>query len=170
MRFILDLLIKGKPGEFLPTNYQYELSTAISKILYNVAPNDRWLLLSDGLGVGDAVFKTFTYGELKLDDGRDCPGNGSMVHTGQGATLDIRFVDDHITEDLIHRVFMNQWIDLGDRSAPVSFQIIGVKAMKPIVFDAEVIYRSITPIYLPKQASTNVTSKSCSFHQVIKVS
>lgn len=170
MQFILDLLIKGRPGEFLSTNYQYELSAAISNILNNVAPNDRWLLRNDGPDACTSVFKPFTYGELKLDDRTGYPGRDTRWPIGRSATLDIRFVGDHITEELIRRVFINQWIDLGEGIKQMSFQIIDVRAMEPIVFDAEVIYRSITPIYLPTQASTDVSSKGCPFHRLIKVS
>lgn len=168
MQFILDLIVAGRAEKFLSLHYHYGISAAITQILDKAEPDDRWLLLNAGPDCGDQVFKPFTYGELKFDAPTDGPRHTGSVHTRRHATLDIRFVGDHITEELIHRVFMNKWIDLGEPSAQIGCQIAGVKAVNPIVFDAEMTYRSVTPIYLNTFASDSFCFDGCSFHKLIK--
>lgn len=122
MRFLLTLECKTLPA-FLPVNYQYPLSAVIYKIIQNADAEFAAFLHNKGYGKG---FKLFTFSDIitpfKMKGDR-------MQLLSNKASLNICFYLPDAAENFIKGLFMNQEIEIGDKTSRVSFHVSQIESV-----------------------------------------
>ncbi|ERM81493.1 hypothetical protein P872_10255 [Rhodonellum psychrophilum GCM71 = DSM 17998] len=147
MQFLLQLQRIGKSG-FLPLNYQYELSSAIYKVLEQADAEYSQFLHFEGYQYENKHYKPFTFSLLKFDNFIIHPEFNRLEHTGTNVTLDIRFAVDRAAEGFIRGLFLNQKIGLGDKLSQVDYEVVRIEAAAPVYFSDEMQYSCLSPVFL----------------------
>ena len=143
MQFKLQLT-QGKGRCFLPFNYQYELSKAISQLLEKAEPFKNPLLSRNCRGYENNGWGPFTFSQLNFDNFLLHQQDQKIEHTGQFATLEIRFAADNTVKDSIKKVLFEQRLILGD----IPYQISKMEVMSSVEFNDVMVYRCLTPLSL----------------------
>ncbi|WP_200976484.1 CRISPR-associated endoribonuclease Cas6 [Echinicola sp. 20G] len=147
MQFLVHLHRMGN-SNFLPLNYQYELSSAIYRILEEADPAYSHFLHQEGFAFGNKKYKPFTFSFLEFDRFKIVKGHNRLEHMGSQAVLDIRFAIDRAAEEFIKGLFLNQHLSIGDRISRVDYEIRQIKAAPRVDFKEEMLYRCTSPMFL----------------------
>lgn len=170
MKFLIHLT-KGDKGSFLPLTYQYELSNAIYSILEKAYPEYSQFLHMDGFNFGGKGLKPFTFSILQFDDYQVHRQYNLIEHTGQHVVLDIRFTVDPKAEGFIKRIFMDQFIILGDQQNRVVYQVTRIETAPTVAFQEVMVYRCLSPIFILASGSDGVEEyllKDGGFPKILK--
>src|SRR5690606_24815888 len=143
MQFTLQLT-RSKGRCFLPFNYQYELSKTISRLLGSAKPLNDVLLSQNCRGLEGNGGGSFTFSQLKFDAYLLHQRDQRIEHTGQHATLEIRFADDNAAWGSIKEKLLDQKVFLGD----ILYQVSKMEVMSPVEFNDVMAYRCLTPLSL----------------------
>ena len=143
MQFKLQLS-QSKGRCFLPFNYQYELSQAISRLLEKAEPFNNPLLSRNCIAYESNGCGPFTFSQLKFDGFLLHQQNQRIEHIGQHATLEIRFGDDNAAWGSIKKMLLYQQIVLGD----IPYQVSKMEVVSPVEFNDVMFYRCLTPLSL----------------------
>ena len=147
MRFLVHLDKMGN-NNFLPLNYQYELSSAIYKVFEKADPAYSHFLHQEGYVFKKKSYKPFTFSFLSFDRYRIIKDHNRIDHTGNKAVLDIRFAIDRAAEGFIKGLFLNQRLSIGDRISQVDYEIRQIQAAERMDFKEEMTYRCLSPVFL----------------------
>ena len=144
MQFLVHLHKMGN-NNFLPLNYQYELSSAIYRIFEEADPVYSHFLHQEGYAFRNKKYKPFTFSFLTFDRYKIPKGHNRIEHTGENAVLDIRFAIDRAAEGFIKGLFLNQRLSIGDRISQVDYEI---HRAKRVDFKEEMTYSCLSPVFL----------------------
>lgn len=147
MQFLIELE-RTSSSTFLPLNYQYELSSAIYKVLEEADPAYSHFLHQEGFAYGNKKYKSFIFSFLEFDHYKIVKGYNRLEHTGSQAVLDIRFAVDRAAEGFIQGLFLNQQLSIGDRISKVDYEILQIQAAGKVDFKEEMVYRCTSPMFL----------------------
>src|SRR5690606_12335682 len=111
--------------------YQYELSKAISQLLEKAEPFKNPLLSRNCRGYENNGWGPFTFSQLKFDNFLLHQQDQKIEHTGQYATLEIRFAADNAARDSIKKVLFEQKLVLGD----IPYQVSKMEIMSSVEFN-----------------------------------
>ncbi|MEX2233176.1 MAG: CRISPR-associated endoribonuclease Cas6 [Cyclobacteriaceae bacterium] len=142
----MELLLKFNRvrGNTLPTNYQYELSAWIYKVISRADIEYSDFLHETGFVFGSRKFKLFTFSQMDL---RPYEISGSEIRLlGKEASLIVRFLVDVSLEHFIKGLFVDQNFRLGDRNNQVDFQVSGVETKASPHFEQTMRYQCLSPI------------------------
>lgn len=150
MRFRITLHRNSK-SNYLPINYQYELSSAIYKTI-DIADNDfSKFLHGEGYLAFGKKFRLFTFSRLKLDRYKVITSAGRIEHNGNEASFEISFLMDKVAEEFIKGLFTNQVFTIGDKISNVRYSVAGIIACNPPVFNETMSYLCLSPIFIRKK-------------------
>lgn len=138
---------------FIPINYQYELSSAIYKIIHTANSDFAEFLHDQGYSVDQKPFRLFTFSLLDLDKVKVIPEAGRLEHMGTKASFQFSYLIDRTAEEFIKWIFMNQKFTLGDKITQVSFRVSHIEALEPPIFMEKMTYRCLSPIFIRKKRS-----------------
>ena len=147
MQFLVHLHKMGN-NNFLPLNYQYELSSAIYRIFEEADPVYCHFLHQEGYAFRNKKYKPFTFSFLTFDRYKIPKGHNRIEHTGKNAVLDIRFAIDRAAEGFIKGLFLNQRLSIGDRISQVDYEIHQIHGAKRVDFKEEMTYSCLSPVFL----------------------
>lgn len=147
MQFLVHLNKMGN-NNFLPLNYQYELSSAIYRIFEEADPVYSHFLHQEGYAFRNKKYKPFTFSFLTFDRYKIPKGHNRIEHTGKNAILDIRFAIDRAAEGFIKGLFLNQRLSIGDRISQVDYEIHQIHGAKRVDFKEEMTYSCLSPVFL----------------------
>lgn len=150
MRFKLTLERQGK-GRFIPMNYQYELSSAIYKVIQSADSDFSRFLHEQGYIDQGKQFRFFNFSNLFLDKQRAHPLQARLEHAGVQAFLQISFLVDRIAEEFIKGIFMGAQFYVGDQISGVLFQVTKIESVAAPVFQSLMKYRSLSPILIKEK-------------------
>jgi CRISPR-associated endoribonuclease Cas6 len=147
MRFQITLLIEpSERGKILPINYQYELSSWIYKVLNEGDPIFSAWLHSHGYKTKEKPFRLFTFSRLFIEKIK-VKGDRLMVLSNK-AKLIISFLPDEIITPFILGLFKDRHLVLGDNFTQVAFDVSTVENLKPVKFEDEMTFSTISPLFV----------------------
>lgn len=147
MRFTLTLTRTSKRN-FLPFNYQYELSSWIYKIISVADEGFSRFLHGEAYVSGNKHFKLFTFSNLDIRPFKIHKEHKRIEMLGQEAVLEISFLIDQAAESFIKGLFLNQHCALGDRISCIDFTVSRIEASAPPFFTDTMTYSTRSPVCL----------------------
>lgn len=144
----MELLLKFNRirGNFLPANYQYELSSWIYKVIGRASEVYGDFLHEKGFAFESRKFKMFTFSQMDL---RPYEISGNEIRLlGKEVSLIVRFFVDSSLEHFIKGLFMEQHFGLGasGTNSTVDFQVVGVETKAVPTFTQIMRYQCLSPI------------------------
>jgi len=150
MRFKL-ILERADKQRFIPINYQYELSSAIYRVIERGNKNFSAFLHDEGYMFGNKPFRLFTFSRVFLDKQRVHVNQGRIEHLGASAELYVSFLIDRAAEEFIKGLFLGQQFYLGDQISGVNYQVAKIESAGPVFFQQTMHYRCISPILIKEK-------------------
>lgn len=150
MRFKL-ILERADQHRFLPINYQYELSSAIYRVIERGNEDFSAFLHDEGYRLGNKPFRLFTFSRVFLDKQRVHVNQGRIEHLGTRAELDVSFLIDRAAEEFIKGLFLGQQFFLGDQISGINYQVSIIEATAPVNFRRSMHYRCVSPILIKEK-------------------
>lgn len=149
MRFKL-LLERESQARFLPINYQYELSSAIYRVIERGNEDFSAFLHDKGYRLGNKPFRLFTFSRIFLDKHRVHVNQGRIEHLGTKAELYVSFLIDQAAEEFIKGLFLGQQFFL-DQISGVNYEVSKIEAATPVYFQRNMHYRCLSPILIKEK-------------------
>ncbi len=135
-------------GSSLPTNYQYELSSWIYKVIEQTDERYSDFLHNTGFQHEGRRFKMFNFSQLDL---RPYKIEGNHIYLlGKEISLILRFAVDTSLEHFIKGLFMQQRFGLGDKHHTVDFEVTNVETIAPPVFHPVMTYQCLSPVCISR--------------------
>lgn len=147
MRFRIRLNRISK-DKTIPINYQYELSSAIYKVIDRADSHFSAFLHSQGYLAYGKQFRLFTFSRLGFQGYKVIREVGRIEHFGEAAWFEISFLVDRAAEEFIRGLFMSQEISLGDKISRVAYQVSHIEAVVLPLFKETMSYRCLSPIFI----------------------
>lgn len=152
MRFRIHIDRLSKQ-QFIPINYQYELSSVIYKIIHRSDSEFSHFLHSRGYIAFGKQFRLFTFSRLSFDRYKVIKEAGRIEHYGTKASFEISFLVDRAAEEFIKGLFREQEFGLGDKISAVDYQVSSIEACTPPVFKDVMHYRALSPLFIRRKRS-----------------
>ncbi len=150
MRFKL-ILERTCSGRFIPINYQYELSSAIYRIVDQADSEFAEFLHRQGYRANGKPFRLFTFSRLFFKGSKVLTESARIEHFGREATFEVSFLVDRIAEEFIRGIFLNQEIYLGDKISGTTYQVQRIEAVASPMFLSTMHYRCLSPILIKRK-------------------
>lgn len=147
MRFKIRLTRISR-DRHLPINYQYELSSAIYRVIDCADSGFSAFLHDHGYTAFDRPFRLFTFSRLGFQGYKVIRETGRIEHYGLEAWFETSFLVDRAAEEFIRGLFMSQEIRVGDKITQVAYQVTHIEAVQPPLFKETMSYRCLSPIFI----------------------
>ena len=146
MRFKLTLrILPGVSGKEIPINYQYELSSAIYKMMSKGDADYASWLHDNAFRVDNKTFKLFTFSRLSapfiIDKNR-----ARLVFKSDFVTWNIAFLPERSTKEFVTGIFKNQSFEIGDSMSGATFQVSEIQIMPELRYNADTIFETMSPV------------------------
>lgn len=148
-RIILQLLPELK-GRKIPINYQYELSSAIYRILSNGDAQYANWLHNNGFQNENKNFKLFTFSRLIAPYEID-KDKARLILKSTKVEWYITFLPEKSTEDFIKGIFKDQEFEIGDSISSASFKVREVQIMPNLNYTSDTIFETLSPICISQK-------------------
>ncbi|MCC5919969.1 MAG: CRISPR-associated endoribonuclease Cas6 [Cyclobacteriaceae bacterium] len=145
MRFEIHLRKMGR-SSILPINYQYELSSAIYKIISQANEEFAAFLHQKGWQIEWKKFKHFCFSHLQFERFKIHKEAGRIEDQGELTSFKINFVIDQAAEEFIKGLFMNQRLSIGDKYSQVDYEVASISACEPPIFQETMYYKTLSPL------------------------
>src|SRR5680860_845049 len=145
MRFKIRLKRTSRE-KFLPINYQYELSSAIYKVIDRSDSEFSDFLHSQGYLAHGKQFRLFTFSRLNFKGFTTIKEASRIEHYGEEVSFEISFLIDQAAEEFIKGLFLAQEITLGDKISRIDYLVSSIETIAPPVFKETMSYRCLSPI------------------------
>ena len=146
MRLKLTLQVqRGGNGGDIPINYQYQLRSAIFKILSASDPNFSLWLHDYGYNQKGKRFKMFTFSNLIVPCVIDNSGK-RLIPKRDKALLYIGFADEHVSKTFLKGAFLNETIRIADKHSGMEFKIVEIQMLRPLEYHPDKIFETLSPI------------------------
>jgi CRISPR-associated endoribonuclease Cas6 len=147
----LHLTLHNRPGSKLSLNYNYEVSSAVYKILSLADPTFSQWLHDIGYPLEGRKFKLFTISDLRFGEGFRIHKHNGTVSLGNRQYLTLSFFVNEAVEKFVAGVFREQRFGIGTNGLPaVDFYIQSVEVEPPPVFGPVMRFRTISPIVMSR--------------------
>ncbi|PZX51580.1 CRISPR-associated endoribonuclease Cas6 [Algoriphagus ratkowskyi] len=150
MRFKL-ILHRSGIGKFIPINYQYELSSAIYRIIDQSNSDFASFLHEVGYRTRGKPFRLFTFSRLFFKGFKVHVESGRIEHYGHQVEFEVSFLVDRIAEEFIKGLFLGQEIFLGDQISGTTYQVQRIEAKAKPMFKQVMQYRCLSPILVKRK-------------------
>lgn len=150
MRFTIQLRRTSRE-RFLPINYQYELSSAIYRIISEANNGFSTFLHQTGYQLDNKQFRLFTFSRISFLGYKVHPIQGRIEHFGESANFLISFVMDKAAESFIKGLLNKQQIFLGDQVSGVNYEVCSIEAYGSVFFKEKMHYRCLSPILIKEK-------------------
>lgn len=145
MRIKLKLSIsKGSHDTLLPINYQYELSSAIYKIIESGNKEFSDFLHRKGFTEKNKKFKLFTFSNFYIPKFK-LQGDRLKILSA-GVSCIISFYPIETVEPFIQGLFQNQRIEIGDRKLSVRFKVQQIEKLREPDFSSQMRFKTLSPM------------------------
>lgn len=146
MRFKLTLqLLPNIKGREIPINYQYELSSAIYRILSSSDAQYANWLHDNGFRTENKIFKLFTFSRLIAPYGID-KEKARWILKSNKIEWYITFLPEKSTQEFIQGVFKNQQFEISDSISGAAFVIREVQLLSDLNPKSEIVFETLSPI------------------------
>lgn len=147
MRFRLKLeVLHSVKGNAMPINYQYELSSAIYKIIAKSDMNFAQWLHDNGFEYNNKNFKLFSYSWLNVPRYTIDKERERLIINSDFVEWHISFLPEISTQQFIKGLFEDQFIEISDNISGVIFKVKEIQLMPTIEYASEMEFITISPI------------------------
>lgn len=147
----IHLTLQNRPGSRLSLNYNYEVSSAVYKILERADPAFSAWLHDVGFPLEGRKFKLFAISNLRFGEGFRTHRHDGTVSLGGRQYLTLSFFVTEAVEKFVMGVFQEQRFGIGTPGLPpVDFHIQSVEVEPPTVFSPVMRFRTLSPIVLSR--------------------
>ena len=153
MRFNIVLERTGNE-KYIPINYQYELSSAIYRIVDQADSEFAKFLHHQGYRANGRPFRLFSFSRMFFRGFKVLTASGRIEHYGREVRLEVSFLVDRIAEEFIKGLFMNQEIFLGDKISGTTYQVQRIESVSTPIFQHVMHYRCLSPILVRRKRPT----------------
>lgn len=150
MRFNIVLERTGA-GRFIPINYQYELSSAIYRIVDQADSAFAEFLHHQGYRVNGRPFRLFSFSRMFFRGFKVLTESGRIEHYGREVRVEVSFLVDRIAEEFVKGLFMKQEIFLGDKISGTTYQVQRIESVSTPIFQQVMHYRCLSPILVRRK-------------------
>ena len=151
MRFKLNLSMINRKQNILPVNYQYELSAWIYKVINQSNPAFAEWLHNKGFSDAKKQFRLFTFSNLNVRH-REIAGDRLLIKSDP-VELIISTLPGETIQHFMSGIFRDREFTLGDRISKVGFKIDSIEAIPAPTFTSEMIFRSLSPIFVSRKVA-----------------
>lgn len=157
MRFKVTLqLLPQLKGREIPINYQYELSSAIYRILSKGdAEYAKWLH-DNGFRIENKNFKMFTFSRLIAPYGID-KEKSRLIFKADKITWYIAFLPERSTQEFIQGIFKDQQFEIADSISGSVFKICEVQILPGLNHKSEMLFETLSPICISHRNNNGKT-------------
>lgn len=146
MRFKLTLRILPEvSGREIPINYQYELTSAIYKMLSKGNADYATWLHDNAFRADNKTFRLFTFSRLSAPFNID-KGRARLVFKSDLVTWNIAFLPERSTKEFVSGVFKNQCFEIGDSMSGAMFQVSEIQIMPELNYTPDTIFETMSPV------------------------
>ena len=147
----IHLTLTNRPGSRLSLNYNYEVSSAVYKILERADPAFSAWLHDVGFPLEGRKFKLFTISDLHFGEGFRIHRHDGTVSLGPRQYFTISFFVTEAVEKFVAGVFREQRFGIGTNGLPpVDFHIESVEVEPMPVFLEVMRFRTLSPIVMSR--------------------
>lgn len=151
MRFKITLqLLPEIKGREIPINYQYELSSAIYRILSNGDEVYAQWLHNNGFQSENKKFKLFTFSRLIAPYGID-KERARLILKSTIIEWYITFLPKKSTQDFIQGIFKDQRFEIADSISGAAFVVREVQMMPSLNYTSDTIFEAMSPICISQK-------------------
>lgn len=154
MRFKLTLYVTGR-NKILPLNYQYELSSAIYRIISAADKEFCDFLHNKGYAEGHKQFRLFTFSPLNIFPYKIYQKEERIEILSDKTEMFVSFFVDKAAETFIKGLFQNQVFEIGDKISTVRFEVAFIEAVPMPLFGEAVEYECLSPIVVSWKSETD---------------
>ena len=133
----------------LPWNYQYELSSAIYKIIERGNKGFADFLHEQGYVDGNKKFKLFTFSGIKPNIKPQLIQSGIKL-LSPDAHFEVSFVVPSAAQEFIKGLFQDQHMELVASNQKIQLYITQLEAMKEPDYKETMNYRALSPVFIKK--------------------
>ncbi|MFD2036217.1 CRISPR-associated endoribonuclease Cas6 [Belliella marina] len=151
MQFLVKLK-RGSTANIFPQTYQFQLSTALEKMLKG-ADMDSMLDIYGNQNNSRRVYP-FTFSNLNFDYFKNDTTHETITHIGDIACLDLRILVDDSTVDYVHHLLVGQKIGFVGTEGNVEYTIVELNEIPKLDFKEEMVYKTVSPLYLVNDINT----------------
>lgn len=148
MKFEITIALAAHK-RILPISYQYELSSAIYKILEGADAQYSLFLHEKGYKTARKSFKLFVFSNLHIFPFRCF--NDRIEIGGNEVSFQISFYMDKTAENFIMGLFKEQNFSLGDKINQVPFIVKQIQAIALPEIGEKIILRPLSPVVVGKK-------------------
>lgn len=146
MRFKLTLqLLPEIKGRAIPINYQYELSSAIYRIVSSADEQYANWLHDNGFESDNKKFKLFSFSRLIAPYGID-KEKARLILKSNRIEWHIGILPEKSTQEFIQGIFKNQQFDIADTISGASFMVREVQMMPGLNYTPDTVFETMSPI------------------------
>lgn len=147
MRFKLKLEVLPEiKGRAIPINYQYELSSAIYKIIANSDVKYSQWLHDNGFDSKNKIFKLFSFSRLIIPQYRIDKERERLIIHSNVVEWYVSFLPEKSTKLFIQGLFEDQIIEISDSVSGAVFQVREVQLMPDLGDVMKTEFETISPI------------------------
>ncbi|MDR0798642.1 MAG: CRISPR-associated endoribonuclease Cas6 [Dysgonamonadaceae bacterium] len=150
MRFNITLQVDRRAfGNYLPLNYQYELSSFIYRAIAQADSEYAGWLHQNGFRLNNRPFKLFTFSNLIIPQYFIDKVKGRIRIDSDRIYWQVSFLPEASTEKFVFGLFSEQVLQIGDKKSVVQFKIERIEALPSPVFEPEMTFRTLSPVCIP---------------------
>lgn len=148
MRFKITLeVVPETHGTVLPISYQYELSSAIDKLLIADYPLFSQWMAQNGLTAREFYeFRCYTVSNLYIPR-IYVQGDRLQINVPR-VQFWLSFYHEQGTRQFLQTILLDKTIVVGDRRSAVQFRISGIDDISPVVYNEVMEYQTLSPLVI----------------------
>lgn len=151
MRFKISLqLLPEVSGREIPINYQYELSSAIYRILSNGDSEYAKWLHDNGFESDNKKFKLFTFSRLIVPYGID-KERARLILKSNKLEWYITFLPEKSTKEFIQGIFSNQQFIIADYISGAAFKVVEIQIVSDLNYTSNSVFETLSPICISQK-------------------
>ena len=151
MRFKITLeLLPELNGREIPINYQYELSSAIYRILANGDAEYASWLHDNGFQGENKKFKFFTFSRLIAPYGID-KEKARLIFRSTRIEWFISFLPEKSTKDFVKGIFKDQVFEIADSISRATFKVREIQIVPDLNYTPDIVFETLSPICISQK-------------------
>lgn len=165
MRFLITLSLQKNAKNVISLNYNYELYSAILKIIRNADEAYSDFLHNHGYQTDKKNFKLFCFSNLNIPKKKIDFDRESIVLHCQEISFMISFMLDAPAEKFVIGIFQNQQIEIADKVNKAKFDVKQVELV-PLKVESETVrLRTLSPLVIGLKHSDSTEEYISPLHE-----
>jgi CRISPR-associated endoribonuclease Cas6 len=141
----ITVIFQVKKGEAIPVNYQWELSSALYRIIEKADRDYSTFLHSKGYQIQHRQFKMFCFSQLEA---KMLFQNNTLIFQEEQARLELGFFVDELAENFIQGIFQRQAFSLGNNYSKAHLTVSQVLVNPKPNIKEKMTFKACSPLVI----------------------